>query len=154
MTKLFLILSALAIGGSAVVGVMNRSNFVKVREDKDAENAKVAALIKEYDDSVEEPIKQTITDKDTTGRDLKRTEAELETAKSDLTRISGELADEQAKEAPLDEELTKVEMTMAAIRDALEKAGFARDAPVSQVKQNVAKLEEKANSLAKSEHKV
>ena len=52
MIKVFLILTSVVLLGGAVLGWMNREEFIQVRTDKDTNNDKIVKKVKQTDDEI------------------------------------------------------------------------------------------------------
>jgi len=117
MTKLLLIISLLALIGSAGIGVVNRQAFIKLRAEKDDTNTKIQGLIDGDGKKYLEDIRKTYTNLKTVEVKLAEDEATLDLTQSNLVTANREIAAEKEKESPLDEKIGEFNAVLTKIQE-------------------------------------
>ena len=115
MTKLFLILSTVALLGAAGVGIANRSTFINVRNEKDDINTQIKGHLANYHDTYEGDFDKKIDGIKNTRRTLAENEANIELAQSTIRTKKAEIDTLKAEEAPLDEEIAQIQKVIDAL---------------------------------------
>lgn len=150
MIKVFLILASVVLLGSAVLGWMNREEFVQVRTEKDDKNKEIAAKVTETDKGIEALQEQRGTldtvhgEYDEAVLRTRAYEGNIEGEKKLLAEQMGIRSGLMARKAEQDEVIRKLE-------EKLEGFDLDRlDETITQMRDDLADKQKERDELAKN----
>ncbi len=120
MTKIFLILSALALGASAFFGFQNTAQFKEDRNARHKANKDADQIWSEIEDEDTPALNTAIKARNDADALLATNTANLNSENDKIDTLTGEIAALKAKLAPLDAEITEAETQIAKINTDLK----------------------------------
>jgi len=125
MTKRLLILSLLTLLGAAGLAVVNRSDFVSTRTEKDSINKEIKGIQKDFDTNFENQFLDVDEAIKTNEKALVEAKSLFDLTSSNLVTVTKEVELEKAKEVPLDAQIAEVERLMNEFNDRFPGIDFA-----------------------------
>ena len=115
MIKVFLILSSVVLLGSAVLGWMNREEFVQTRTEKDDNNKKIAAKLKSTRDEIK-ILEGHYATLDGTHAEFDEAQLGTERYARNIVEQDRLLSEAMGKKSTLEEEMAKYDRTIADLK--------------------------------------